>query len=84
MKMAIVFGLVFVALFRLPSWGQESAGQHCENGKLSTEVAELAQAVSRAPGDQLTMLHKVDNTAGAIQLAPPKVCRKTSVPDCKS
>jgi len=47
MKMAIVFGLVFIALFRLPSWGQESAGQHCENGKLSTEVAELAQAVTQ-------------------------------------
>jgi len=42
----------------LPSWGQESAGQHCENGKLSTEVAELAQAVTQrnaplAPGEKV-------------------------------
>src|SRR5215469_2539476 len=47
MKMPIVFGFVFIALFSLPSWAQESAGQRCGNGKLSIEVAELAQAVTQ-------------------------------------
>jgi hypothetical protein len=56
--MPIILGLVLIALFSLPSCAQESAGQRCGNGKLSTEVAELAQAVTQrnaalAPGEKV-------------------------------
>jgi hypothetical protein len=58
MRTPIVFGLVSIALFSLPSAAQERAEQRCGNGKLSTEVAELAQAVTQrnvplAPGEKV-------------------------------
>jgi len=88
MKMPILFGLVCIVLFSLPSWGQETVGQRCANGKLSTEVAELAQAVTQrnaplAPDETLPSFTSAACRGGkrATQIFP---CQSATDPKARS